>query len=434
MGVTSSGNIEDKEIGTGSAAVVSYENDIEKEVMDGETTSTVEVEVVDSTACREESLQSLLKALHDEPEEKGVRPLTFQTNITGETHSNCTFSGLNSQLIDCAFRGKRIALVGDSTLQVFTKSLIALIVTTIRAREIDGSSISDPYLKNLIGRKKDIPNSNVIYTDLSTMPLSNATSLLWSTAVYKSYHETVTWLTDNFSYRNEDDDIWIQYHSSPEPFWNQSETMTPQILVINEGLHWLHFMGEGRDMNNKEFLSFWVHYETWLLGHLQNAINHNRKLKNTSNNDKTIQVMLFKTTNRICDSHFLDEYARAAHLYSVNDADTLSKCREMIARINLKGTTINSNITSSDIANYCENATMTEAGVVHLNERLYKFVERQKQQLQEELEETGLKVAIVPDHDVQSCPFTYQGDGRHYARLNVMRIRLYANILESMIR
>jgi hypothetical protein len=210
--------------------------------------------------------------------------------------------------------------------------------------------------------------------------------------------------------------------------------MAPQILVINQGLHWLHFMGEGRDMNNTKFLSSWVHYETWLLGHLQTAINHNRKLKNTSNNYKTIQVMLFKTTNRICDSHFLKAYARAAHLYSVNDADTLSKCREMIARNNLNGTTINSNITSSDIANYCENATMTEAGVVHLNERLYNFVERQKQQLQEELEETGLKVAIVPDHDIQSCPFTPQGDARHYDRLNVMRIRLYANILESMIR
>jgi hypothetical protein len=81
--------------------------------------------------------------------------------------------------------------------------------------------------------------------------------------------------------------------------------------------------------------------------------------------------------------------------------------------------------TDADILNYCINGTMNTIGSDHHNQRLLQFVKDRK-------DATTLKLAVLPDRNIQSCQFTGMLDGRHYHQMNLARIRLLGNVVMSL--
>jgi hypothetical protein len=158
----------------------------------------------------------------------------------------------------------------------------------------------------------------------------------------------------------------------------------------------------------------WLNYEAWLDEVVQIA------------QVVDARVLLFKTTNLMCTAKFTGVYATANNLYEAKDPAILQTCREKAGRAVRDGGA-QSRVGEEDIENYCFNGTFNEAGASYLNERVRKFVEKNQNI------SAKLFMGIYNDHDVETCPFTGGGDGRHYHPLNMLRIRLLANHLHQCL-
>lgn len=63
-----------------------------------------------------------------------------------------------------------------------------------------------------------------------------------------------------------------------------------------------------------------------------------------------VNQIVFKTTNFVCDSKYVDQYAKAATLYSQRDENVLRECFDYLREKASKATS------DADLYNYCENA------------------------------------------------------------------------------
>jgi len=196
-----------------------------------------------------------------------------------------------------------------------------------------------------------------------------------------------------------------------QSMWNTiANEIRPDILVVNMGLHWLHFYGLVRDTGPQAIVR-WVHDETWL-----------QQVLDRARDELGIKVLLFKTTNLVCDDKFNGPYSQAVKRYNALDDKTLAVCRNSV-RAAFSQPDVHQHITDLQIANYCANGTLSNHGSDHLNQRLRHFVDDLEEQ-------PGMYVGVFNDHDVQHCNYTKEGDGRHYHTLNLLRIRLLANYLQ----
>jgi hypothetical protein len=228
---------------------------------------------------------------------------------------------------------------------------------------------------------------------------------------------------------------WLQYQNpSLEDIWDTTTNdMEPEIFVFNAGLHLLHFQGHGRDKASWDAVKKWIQYEDILLEQLDRVIQHN--LQRNDDDSRRIRALVFKTSNRVCEDKYVGAYKEAAQLFNEADPQVLSNCRETIQQLLRNSTTAkNKNFSTavSEVDNYCENSTLTERGASHLNDRLYRFVQLQNQIRCKELETANLQLAILEAHDIQSCQYTPSENGRHYFGLNLMRLRLFANLLQAL--
>jgi len=128
---------------------------------------------------------------------------------------------------------------------------------------------------------------------------------------------------------------------------------------------------------------------------------------------------LFKTTNSICSKRYISKFVQGTKSYTRKRTKTITRC---IASVR-EGTSLT--IGTNAIRDYCKNGIFNDVGSQHLNRRLFKFVDARKNS-------TSIKLAVFNDHDVQSCVYTPKGDGRHYHMLNLVRIRILANLLNCM--
>ena len=130
-----------------------------------------------------------------------------------------------------------------------------------------------------------------------------------------------------------------------------------------------HFQNLGRDGESR--IGPWLNYERAL---------HNITLVAEASGAK---LLLFKTTNSICNEKYTDEFARASTLYSVDDYSTLRNCQDIL----LQNLTSSQEVgtpslvdkmpqsLSKDVANYCKNGAFIESGSQHLNKRLFQLEE-----------------------------------------------------------
>lgn len=221
--------------------------------------------------------------------------------------------------------------------------------------------------------------------------------------------------------------VWDGHRGDPgeqacefDVIWTRVKQLQPHILVVNFGFHWLHFMGGGRDVPLCS-VQAWLEYGQWLNTVVDVAL------------ESGVKLLLFKTTNFICTDHYWGDYSDSEALYARQDPYILSRCKREIQRLmeqhgHGNGQNGQVDLSNEDIARYCSKGALDEYGVKDLNHRLLEFVQAKQRVI------TGseLKMEIFNDHDVQSCQYSEPNDGRHYHPLNLMRIRLLANMIQCL--
>jgi hypothetical protein len=132
-------------------------------------------------------------------------------------------------------------------------------------------------------------------------------------------------------------------------------SLEPNIVVVNMGLHWLHFYGHGRNTKGLP-VHAWVNYEAWLETALEQSVSAGAK------------TILFKTTNFIREKKYEKAHRTSNALCRQKDNMTLAMCNELAFEEGKPH-----QLTRDNITNHCELGLFNENGASHLNERLFVF-------------------------------------------------------------
>jgi hypothetical protein len=351
--------------------------------------NTKRIPINNTAECRyfPEALFQFTNALHDRPESTALKPWTLSN--AGPKYPTWHFPGLSSQLLHQAFRQKRIVVVGDSTLFTVVRWMQTLLHNCTAAQQdalyhlslSQGNAVLNPEGLEQAGWANETP---------AELQFDDGTYLLWE------------------GHRGETNEQACQFES----IWNRVIHVRPQILVVNFGFHWLHLMGGGRNVPLCAIRA-WLDYEQWL----QRVVDVAQQAG--------VKLLLFKTTNFICTDYYWGDYSDAAALYGRQDAYILSRCKREIERL-VEHKNGQMRFSDEEITRYCSKAALDEYGSKDLNHRLLEFVQKTQPTLK------IMKMDVYNDHDVESCPFSEPNDGRHYHALNLMRIRLLANMIQCL--
>ena len=310
------------------------------------------------------SLPHLVEALASDPSRHGLR--TIKEN-------RILHPPLDTELLRRAFRGRRTAIVGDSTVLYTARWLKALLL---------------------------LPRAQL--DSLGTLDLEDANRLVVPDGNYSQISPHWNWKTP---YQDRTDGTALRWFGFTGPStgscnWDrvlsQVSDFRPDVVHLTFGLHWLHFLGAGRDVDACN-VQRWLGYEEWL----DTTIN--------AFHAAGAHTIVVKTVNSICDQAYAGNYSRAASLYGKLDPHVLAECESILGRWS---------IDRSARIEYCKHGTMTEHGVTHLNQRIVRH-----------LHSDPRIAAIVDDAALLSCNYTTQNDGRHYHTLNLVRIRYLATVL-----
>ena len=299
--------------------------------------------------------------------------------------------GLDLSLLNGAFGSRRVLMMGDSTLRnlyVWTRALLLLADSSPGI--VDGLprlSLGDA--SSLVEASSSCPAPVTIFANCLGKEVDDHSVNFAGGAV--SFTRTVRGVRSRYV-----------------------ESFRPDVIVYNTGLHLLHLVGHGRDGDG---LSAWLRYEATLEGVLRSA-----------NESGRVSAVVFKTTNRVCESAYVSPYSRGARLYGRGDRATLARCGDEVRAQNAVDAAEGrfDEVSDEDVGRYCREGTITESGSSGLNARLYGFVA-----------EAGgryprLSLRVMNDHDVERCEYTARSDGRHYQAQNLARVRLLGNILTSL--
>lgn len=284
------------------------------------------------------------------------------------------FSGLNRNLFS-VLEDHRIAFVGDSTLHYLAKDFCRLLNYDWR----------EPFNTTSLSAAHEQLRAFPAFSEKLSCQAKKKTLFAWTGTTGHDDHVHTEQILD--------------------ATWKRVEEIQPTIMVVNMGLHWLHFYNMART-TSLEAVRRWIHYEDWLNQVYEKAVSLN------------VKALLYKTTNFVCDEKLYDNYLEAHSLYKMHDSATITKC---IDSIQAKDPSLPRN----QIADYCSNGTINNHGSERLNNRLERFVSS--------LTSSAIPVAVYRDRDVQQCQFCGERDGLHYHDVALVRIRLLAHLLECLL-
>jgi hypothetical protein len=356
------------------------------------TVSFKHVEDVGVSGCSnlQTSLPLLTSSLRTDPE-NGLSPLSMRSDHEDAASQQVfNFPGLNDNLLSSAFRGRRIAFVGDSTLYYPAKWLFVLL------------------------QSRDDQKQMTVFQGLSNLNLTDGNSFVRRVSSQCKGAECIVLNggSEPKPIENEEDGTNIRWmgvtpfsESVFQQAWKTVRSLKPNIVVVNMGLHWLHFYGHGKDTEGFS-VHAWVNYEAWLETALEQSVSAGAK------------TILFKTTNFICEEKYEKAYRTGNALYRQKDNVTLAMCNKLAFEEGKPH-----QLTRDNITNYCELGVFNENGASYLNERLFVFVKSLP-------EMPGVKIGIFNDHDVEQCQHTR--DARHYHESILLRLRLLGNQIQCM--
>lgn len=328
--------------------------------------------------CRapDQSIEALTHVLQSSPQQFALNPV--------RTEQYC-FPGLDDNMLANVFQGRKTVLVGDSTLYYATKWLHAIM------HRLDQGSLGIPKNTTLSQANRIIDPTNAL---MNLHAQQNPSPYITSDT-------HIEWL----GFVGSAGALSCEFNQ----IWERVALIRPSIMVVNMGLHWLHFNGRGRDVAGC-VTERWIRYEDFLDEAVKSAQNGG------------VQILLFKTTNFICSNKYGGQYKKADDLYSTRDENTMKSCKNVTRTV-----LSDRNVTDEDIEDYCENGAFNDAGASFLNSRLQRFVHSKRGSV------ANMTLAVFNDHDVESCEYTELLDGRHYRPLNLLRIRLLGNILSCLL-
>jgi len=333
----------------------------------------------------------LINTIHSDPEYVSLRPWSTVDQKNETIH----FAGLDHNLLRDAYRGRRIVILGDSTLRNLNQWLHKLLSTENETSLDTLSSMNLSEANNFIttqvwkGCSLAGQDKHLV---CKTMLMTPKTNLYDGTMVRFISGPTTGTLSVDVCFNFTDHFVSIK-------------KLQPDIIIANMGLWFLHFQTSRRTVGSC-IAETWINYEEWLESLVTVAEESGAK------------VLVLKTTNFICAEKYVGAFATANILYSNHDNVILRACSDNI-RANASDTTAD-----IDIANYCMNGTFNDAGSGYLNERLYRFVDKKQHD-----SKCRVKLHVLNDHDIQSCKYTPLGNARHYHEMNLARIRILGNIM-----
>jgi hypothetical protein len=339
------------------------------------------------------------------------------------------------------FHGKRVALVGDSTLWYFTKWLNVVLRWNPSDERLSSqlSNFSSPTKEQPLKNNRSGTNRCPEFTpvplllDAANDHFNKRQKYCFPASAAPDVYGGIQ--PPKISLRNgETQAQWMGFAGSyggisgvelREHLHQGLANLQPHVVVFNLGLHILHLAGEARDPT-AEIVRLWIHYEKYL----QAAINASAGV--------WAKLLLFKTTNFICIEKYNGLFMTASHRYNAHNTTTLKNCQRIVQGILdadhkarslplLDYNSTNATESFQDVAAFCRHGSFNENGVLHLNQRLRAFLTKGAQI------PPHLDVGLFNDHDMQSCPYTAAKDGRHYHNLNLARIRLMANHLQCYL-
>ena len=381
-----------------------------------------------------DALAALTNALHDDPVELGARPWSFVSNSS----ASWTFDGISSRLIRNTFHDKRLVLLGDSTLLHLHRWLQTV------AMDMSDDEV-DAFHNMSVDRANEIIQTRMLFHQ-ETFRRPTIQDVLEGGETENSIKNGTVIVWDGYT-----GSTWENACQFGNDFWDRTRRVRPDIMVVNFGLHWLHLQGGGRDIPIC-YAYWWIHYEEWLEQAFQVAQASHTKL------------LLFKTTNFMCESKFTDHYtatlaklkidrvqlqkdlqaAKGGYQISHSDDGThhntpmFNICAEQLDRMITSNASLASPryLSREDLYRYCSEGTFDEEGVRKLNARMVDFVQRKQEELRVAAASTAAPppptVAVFNDHDLESCLYTTIRDGRHYRALNLVRIRVMANMIQAL--
>ena len=355
-------------------------------------------------------IPKLTEEIRHDPIGKGLRPVRVQMDPAFATRGNKTtliVKGMTRELFPSAFRGHRIALLGDSTLYYLTKWVYSMFHhNKTRAPFLPSNDATynlTQASKSVADYAQQMCEEGKSASEPCVQPYDHQRPLPVVDAVQNLYYMEwagMSGIRDNW-----------QTEKFLSAMWEKTaQVIRPDVMVVNMGLHWLHLYGIIRDTGPQAIVR-WLQYETWL----QEVLDHAKELG--------VKVLLYKTANFVCDRKMTNGYAKGVKLYGALDPTTLSTCADKVQKA-FVNESAGVNITDHQIADYCANGTLSFHGSTLLNRRLERFLNGLGES------PPGMYVGLFNDHDIQNCGHTAKGDGLHYHSLNLVRIRLLANYLQ----
>ncbi|CAB9512746.1 Cyclin-Dependent Kinase [Seminavis robusta] len=353
------------------------------------------------------STSAFVRAVHDDPENVSLK------TWTGPNSS--AIPRLDSTLLSQAFGGKRVALIGDSTLFQTLQRLHQIIMLTKPSTEGNNNTAAnqaeDDFLAKLSNTKTLTKTVRALDAEAGRRSKGSTRLVGMDALVEDVWYDHIMnahiFWTGFRGYNMKDN-----CHGWKTQVWPKLHVERPDVIVANWGLHMLHHgIAPKRPCNVHQF----IHYEEdWLETVLQVAREVGTKL------------LLFKTTNYICEERYPKQLQHGLADLAENTSTVVAKCITKIQKSNRRDGE-HYNLTDDDMHRYCIEGAGTDHNVQLLNDRLRKFVERAQTRVP-----PGLTIAVCNDHDMESCPYTRVDDGSHYPKLQLPRIRMLAHMVHCL--
>lgn len=360
------------------------------------------------------------------------RVLDVSTRNDAGTPKRLIIPGFDQKLIRRAFVGKRIYFVGDSTMRVLFVALRKLLI----AMNDDGESVKSLYNGWIRDISEELRKSKQQWRKEGLPPFTINGTYLEIVDVNPLYFEAER--------RNRKNGTVVNGTTVPnlqKDFLGrlQKTLDKPDIIIFNAGMHLLH-LTPMRALKHQTYVC-WVHYESLLEKLLQLGL------------DSGASALIAKSTNKICNERLPTDMKKFAKSYHRKEA-SLKACLDFVElqeKEERQGTPDEDFevLSQSQREEICNLGILDESGSSYLNERMSKWAQEQQMEKPKELvlnnddkrdsESTTdirhirTRLQYFNDHDVESCEFTDDQDGRHYPRLSLVRLHLLAILLDCML-
>ncbi|KAL3933514.1 MAG: hypothetical protein SGBAC_010367 [Bacillariaceae sp.] len=357
-------------------------------------------------------------------------PSTQNTTVVSEnTKRPVIIPGFNHDLIARTLVGKRIYFIGDSTIRILFVALRRLLMVIHNNETIADSDIwHGQWMRNL--------TDDIEITKHQWRKEGLAPYMAEKDGTYLELVDVNPLYFVPARRHRKDNRTKVNGGNLQKNFLEMLKTqlVKPDVIIFNAGMHLLH-LAPMRSLRHDTFAS-WIQYESLLDSLLQVGLDSGASA-----------ALIAKSTNKICSEKLPTDMKRYTKSYHHKTQNAQKECRNSIET---QGKDLQDaggpNITvlsDSQIEEICELGTFDENGSFFLNARMSKWVNQMQTEKTKELARddddggcstktscTRSRLQYFNDHDIESCEFTEERDGRHYPKLSLVRLHLLAILLD----